>query len=103
MNSRAKGKRGELELAQALRERGFAARRGRQFNGGDGSPDIVHDLPGNIHVECKRTEGGSPYKWLDQAKADAWGKVPVVMHRRSNREWIVILSLDDFVALLPRA
>lgn len=100
MNSRAKGKNGELELAAFLREHGFGARRGQQFSGGADSPDVIcPDLPG-FHFECKRVEAGNPYTWLAQAKRDAGHKVPVVAHRRSRQDWVAILPLDDLLKLL---
>lgn len=96
INSREKGIKGELELAEVMRAHGLAARRGQQFSGGSDSPDVVTDLPG-VHIECKRVEAGNPYVWLEQARRDAGTKIPVVAHRRSRREWIVILPLDDFL------
>lgn len=98
MNSRAKGKRGELELASYLRSRGYTARRGVQFHGGADSPDVV-GIDG-VHIECKRVEAGNPYDWLDQAVNDAGAnKMPVVMHRRNGRDWIAVLRLDDYLQL----
>src|SRR4051812_18894103 len=77
MNSRAKGKAGELELAALLRAHGFAARRGVQYQGGADSPDVI-GLPG-CHIEVKRKESGNPYGWLEQAvKEAADGSTPVV-------------------------
>lgn len=102
INSRAKGKAGELELAAFLREHGWDARRGQQFSGGTDSPDIVHDIPG-VHIECKRVEAGNPYKWLHQAARDACGRVPVVAHRKSREEWVAILPLDALLELFLRA
>lgn len=97
VDSRRKGKTGELELAAFLRAHGFdGVRRGRQFSG-LGAPDLV-GIPG-VHIECKRCESGSLYDWLDQAVAECNGSVPVVMHRRTRREWVAILRLDDFLAL----
>lgn len=99
--SRAKGKRGELELAAYLRERGIEARRGQQFSGGAGSPDVVHNLPG-VHLECKRCESGNLYDWLAQAKRDAGasGALPVIAHRKNNREWVAILPLNELLEIL---
>ena len=100
MNSREKGKRGELELAEFLRERGVEARRGIQFKGGADSPDVVTDLPG-VHFECKRVEAGSLYTWLAQATRDAGdSRIPVVAHRRSRQDWVAILPLDALISLL---
>ena len=101
INSRQKGKAGELELAAFLRERGYEARRGQQFSGGADSPDVI-GIPG-IHIEAKRTEAGSLYAWLDQAIRDAGtSKTPLVCHRRNRREWVAILRLDDFLTILKQ-
>lgn len=103
LNSKQKGKRGELELAQFLRERGFdEARRGVQYSGGPDSPDVV-GLDG-FAIECKRVEAGNLYSWLDQARSDAAdGRVPLVAHRRNRQPWVAILTLDDFLTLYRRA
>jgi len=94
-NGRAKGCRGELEAAKNWANvMGGKARRGQQFSGGNESPDVVSSFPG-IHLEVKRTERGNPYDWLDQARRDAQGKCPVVLHRRNNQPWIMIVELSD--------
>lgn len=101
INSRAKGAAGERELANFLKEHGYDTRRGQQFKGGAESPDVV-GLPG-FHIECKRVEAGNLYAWLDQAQADAAvDKIPLVCHRRSRREWVAILTLDDLLRLLKQ-
>ena len=97
INRRAKGARGELELADELRKHGWEGRRGQQFSGGTDSPDVVTNLP--WHFEVKRVEAGNPYKWLKQAQRDCGKKVPVVAHRKTREEWVVILTLDDFLNL----
>lgn len=98
MNSNAKGKRGERELAQFLRDRGYESRRGQQFSGSPDSPDVVcEDLP--FHIEVKRSETLSPYKALEQAQTDAGTKPPLVAHRRNGKEWLAILLLDDLLSL----
>jgi Holliday junction resolvase len=102
INSRQKGKAGELELASILREHGYTARRGQQFKGGGDSPDVV-GLPG-VHIECKRVEQGNLYDWLAQAQRDAEGSgsTPVVVHRRNGKPWVVVMTLDDFLAMQLR-
>jgi Holliday junction resolvase len=104
INSRSKGKRGELELAKYLRDAGYPnARRGQQFKGGTDSPDVVcPGLSEEFHIECKCVEAGNPYNWLAQAQRDANGKVPVVAHKKSRKEWVVILTLEDFLNLQLR-
>jgi Holliday junction resolvase len=102
INSRAKGKNGELEFVNFLKERGIIARRGQQFEGSSDSPDVVAaGLLAGFHVEVKRTEAGNLYAWCDQACRDAdICKIPLVAHRRNNRHWIVILDARDFINLL---
>ena len=97
MNSREKGKRGERELAKKLREYGFDARRGVQYQGGQDSPDVVA-MPG-VHIECKRVERLQLYDAMAQAKADCGDNIPVVMHRKNNCEWLAIMRLEDFVEM----
>jgi hypothetical protein len=96
VNSRSKGKRGELEAAQAWRALIGSARRGQQFHGGPDSPDLV--VMEGIHVEVKRVEQGNPYGWMDQAVTDAGSSVPLVLHRRNKKPWLAIVRLED----LPR-
>lgn len=98
INANQKGKRGEREAAGLLKEYGFEARRGQQFSGGGDSPDVVHNIP-NVHIEVKRTETLSVYKAMEQAKEDGPGKVPVVMHRRSGKEWLAILPMKDLLRM----
>ena len=84
MNSRQKGKRGELDLAKALRDAGYQTRRGQQYSGTETSADVV-GLPG-IHIECKRVETFRLYDALEQAKRDTGesGDLPAVFHRKNG-------------------
>ena len=98
INSKQKGARGERQLANKLKEYGFDCRRGCQYNGSDGSADVI-GLP-NIHIECKFVEALSLYKALSQAKGDAKdGDMPVVMHRKNNCEWVVIQPLETWIEM----
>jgi hypothetical protein len=94
--SRRKGATGELELAHFLTDHGIPAERGVQHAGGVESADIkiLTDFP--FHIECKRVESGSIYKWMAQASADAGNKIPMVQHRRNGQRWLTILYSDDF-------
>lgn len=100
-NSRTKGKRGELEVAKILRERGYDSRRGQQFKGSPDSPDVT-GLPG-FHLEVKRVEQLRLKDAMEQSKRDAGeDEVPLVVHRKSREPWYVTVSLDDFLDLLER-
>lgn len=100
INSRNKGCNGEREVRDLIRAHGFAARRGQQFSGSPESPDVIHSIPG-IHVEVKRVESFSLYPALDQARRDSpVGHTPTVWHRKSRREWVVVLPAEDFLTLV---
>ena len=105
LNSNQKGKAGEREAAAFLREHGFDARRGQQFAGGGDSPDVVHSVP-YTHIEVKRVEALSLYKALEQSIEDAPEveddayMYPVVMHRRNNKPWVVIMLAEDFLEIM---
>lgn len=98
MNSRAKGKRGELDLARKLREFGYDCRRGQQYSGANGDADVV-GLPG-IHIECKRVENLRLYDAIAQSVHDAKpDELPAVFHRKDHSEWVVIMRLEDWMQL----
>ena len=94
MNSKAKGTRGEIELAQMLRYQGHIdARRGQQFCGLNGNADVI-GVDG-VHIECKRVERFTDEPALQQAERDARaGEVPVVIYRRNKEKWKVCLRQD---------
>ena len=97
-NSRANGKRGELELAKVLLEHGYQARRTQQYSGTEGTSDVV-GLPG-LHIECKRVERLNIDDAMLQARTDANKEdKPGVFHRRNGGEWLVTMRLDDWVEL----
>jgi hypothetical protein len=92
---------GEREFAAELQKRGWiGAKRGQQRSGLE-QADVVDGPPG-IHWEVKRVQALNVGKAFEQATRDADGaETPVVAHRRNNAPWLVTLSLDAFLALLP--
>jgi Holliday junction resolvase len=100
-NSREKGKKGELEWAKYLRDHGFEARRGRQYQGNDDAPDVVTELDDLIHFEVKRVERFYPYRALEQAMRDGGDElIPVVAHRPNNKDWSIFMTAKDFIFLM---
>lgn len=95
INSRRKGKVGELEFARLCKEHGFeGVRRGQQYNGLEG--DDVVGLDG-IHVEVKRVEALNIEKALQQSERDSSeGKVPIVAHRKNRETWKVTMRAKDW-------
>lgn len=97
INSRNKGANGERELAKKLKEYGYPTFRGQQFSG-IGNAD-VEGLP-HIHIECKRVEKLNLYTAMSQSKRDTKeGQKPVVMHRKNHCEWLVTMTLEDWIEL----
>lgn len=98
MNSRDKGKKGELELSHKLQEYGYNTRRGQQYCGIEGNADVV-GLPG-IHIECKRVEKLNIYDAMSQSISDSKeGEYPTVFHRKNHCEWLVTMRMDDWMTL----
>ena len=98
MNSRSKGKRGELEAAHLLQKYGYDARRGQQFSGANGDADVV-GLP-HIHLEVKRVEKLNIDDALTQSIRDAReAEIPVVLHRKNRTEWKITMRFSDWVEM----
>ena len=101
INSRQKGKRGELELCHALKGLfGWAAERSVQHCGNAGDSDlIVRGLP-NLFVECKRVQSLNLPKAMALAVQQAGpDKTAVVFHRRDKEPWLLTCQLEDLMAL----
>lgn len=98
-NSRAKGKRGELEAALLLTQLGLKARRSGQYCGAQGDADLKVDAA--LHVEVKLQEQMHPYKWMQQAIDDskATKAKPLVLCRRTRSPWLVIMLASDLVPI----
>ena len=100
MNSREKGKRGERQWRDELRANGYAARRGQQFAGSPESPDVVCDGLPWIHFEVKAVERLRIHDAMDQAARDSGQRVPVVVHKRNFRLWLVTMEAETFFRFL---
>lgn len=99
MNSKQKGKRGELEVVQLCRAQGYDTRRTAQYCGNTGEAADVVGLPG-IHMEVKRVERLNLSDAMFQARRDAKaGLLPAVFHRRSNEAWLVTMAAEDWFTL----
>ncbi len=100
VNSKQKGKRGELDIVHKLKEYGFDTRRSVQYNGkADGGQADSVGLTG-IHAEIKRVERLNLYDAMAQAVHDAKdGELPTVFHRKNHSEWLVTMRLQDWMQL----
>ena len=105
MNSRAKGVRGELQVAKLFKAAGYPAERGQQHCGMDGYADVV-GIP-YIWCEVKRDEHLNVYEAMKQADRDSAGYfkrtgedlLPVVIHRKNNQTWKCTMRLIDLMAM----
>lgn len=100
--SRQKGARGELEVVKKLAEYGIETYR----TPNSGGLAIKSDITGwgDFAPEVKRQETVAIWKWWQQAtEAASEHQTPLVIFRRNQSEWLVTLSLDDFLGLMYRA
>lgn len=98
INSRDKGKRGELEIAHIMQDYGFSARRGQQFSGLQGDADVV-GVP-YLHLEIKRVQALNLDKAMEQSQRDSReGEIPVVVHRKDRQDWRITMTLEEFMPM----
>ena len=100
MNSKRKGKVGELEFASLLRENGFMSRRGQQFSGNPDAPDVISDDLKWIHIEVKRVQHLNLTDACAQAEGDCGGKPWIVAHRRNHAPWLITMKAEVFFDLV---
>ena len=99
INSKQKGKSGELEIVRKLKDYGYNCRRTNQFCGNTGQADDVVGLD-YIHVEVKRVEKLNIDNAIEQAVKDTKDdKIPTVFHRKNRKDWLVTIRLDDFMKI----
>lgn len=98
INSRTKGKRGELEIVHFMKRFGFDAKRSQQYCGLQGDADVV-GVP-CLHLEIKRVQALNLDKAMEQSIRDAReGEIPTVVHRKDRQDWKITLSLEDFMPI----
>ena len=96
MNSKRKGKRGELEWAAYCRQQGYDCRRTAQYCGNTGDASDVVGLTG-IHQEVKRVEHLNIYEAIEQAERDKKDfEIPIVAHRKNRFPWLVTMKAEDW-------
>jgi len=112
INSKQKGKTGELEASKLLKDYGFVrARRGQQYSGvaveGQMGGEDVVNVPGYF-IEVKSWGESLKYKDLrkvmDRAEEDAKesGRKPMIIHKGNTSYWMISLYilLDDETHIL---
>jgi len=105
MNSKNKGKNGELEFSRLCRSEGYDTRRTAQYCGNTGEAADIIGLP-HIHVEVKRVERLNINEAMRQSIHDANlnvvegdKSIPIVAHRRNHDDWYITMRAADWFAL----
>ncbi len=96
---RAKGVRGEREVAALYEARGLEVR------GLEGAGDhLIVAGPSSgivLHSEVKRQEVARPWVWYEQAASEAPAGVIATVHFRRNRSpWLALLAAGELAHLL---
>ena len=98
INSRAKGKRGELEIVKILAP--FWPEVCRNLDQFGANKQDALGTPG-VHWQIKYVEALNIWKALNQAITESDPKdVPVVAFRRNRTPWYAALELDELIPLL---
>lgn len=101
INSKVKGKNGELEFSNLCKKHGFNTRRSVQYAGINNDADIV-GIEG-VHIEVKRVESLNLTKAMDQAIRDKRDdEIPIVAHRKNREEWKVTMLAEDWLDMIKR-
>ena len=104
INSKQKGKAGELEFSHECEKYGFTdVHRTAQTNGKlENSLADCEGLEG-IHVEVKRVEKINIDLAMEQAIRDLETKkekrIPVVFHRKNRKPWKATMLFEDWVKM----
>ena len=103
INSKRKGKVGELEVVNLLKENGLTARRTQQFSGkADGTSDVLCEELKDFHIEVKRDEHLNIERAMKQSirGSEMESTIPTVFHRKNKEQWKVTMRLEDWLKLV---
>ena len=105
INSKQKGKRGELEWVNILKGYGFHAERTQQFKGTPDSFDVISHGPWpfeawEVKLGYKRLNVSGVYY---QAREEAGGKCFGVYHRQDREDGLVTMKATDFLDAVTSA
>lgn len=94
-SSRRKGKAGELEVADLLRDLLGTAVTRNLTQARDGGHDLI-GLPG-WSAEVKRAAKPRIVEWWNQTVGQANGAKPALLYRVDRRHWRAVVALADAV------
>ena len=102
INSKRKGKRGELYVVNKFKDRGYQCNRTAQFKGNTGRADDIEGID-YIHAEVKFVERLNISDAMEQAVRDNFMSdrqaFPTVFHKKNNEKLMVTMRFDDWINL----
>lgn len=97
INSRRKGKAGELEAAAEINRLlpSAMARRSQQHSGTESASDLIAPgLPG-LWLEVKRVQALNLQRVMEKSREQCGSLAPVILHRKNGADWLVTMRLED--------
>jgi hypothetical protein len=97
INSRQKGKRGELEAAAEWNRLVPLAmsRRSQQHSGTESSSDLISPGTPHLWLEVKRVQALNLTAVMEKSREQCGDLCPVVLHRKNDSEWLVTFPLEQ--------
>lgn len=102
INSKKKGKKGELYVVNEFKKYGYECNRTAQFKGNTGRADDIEGID-YIHCEVKFVEKLNLEEAMNQAIRDSLASdrkaFPTVFHKKNYKELLVTMRFDDWINL----
>lgn len=102
INSKRKGKKGELYVVNRFKEEGYDCNRTAQFKGNTGRADDIEGID-YIHAEVKFVEKLNLIEAMNQAVRDSLASdrkaMPTVFHKKNYHELMVTMRFTDWIKL----
>ena len=102
INSKQKGKRGELTVVKKFKEYGYDCNRTAQFKGNTGRADDIEGID-YIHAEVKFVERLNLEDAMAQAVRDSLASgreaIPTIFHKKNYHDLLVTQRFDDWIEM----
>ena len=102
INSKRKGKKGELYVVNRFKEEGYECNRTAQYKGNTGRADDIEGID-YIHAEVKFVEKLNLSEAMNQAVRDSLASdrkvMPTVFHKKNYHELMVTMRYKDWIKL----
>lgn len=102
INSKRKGKKGELYVVNRFKEEGYDCNRTAQFKGNTGRADDIEGID-YIHAEVKFVEKLNLMEAMNQAVRDSLASdrkaMPTVFYKKNYHELMVTMRFTDWIKL----